>query len=128
MMTPTILVPLDGSPQSEEAIPCAVTIARRTGAQLLLVRAVLTAGAVGSEAADLDRALLADAQRYLINMVQGPEVRGLRTSSLVCEDEAADAIVSAADKRADLIVMAAQGRGALDRVAYGTVAAEVVQR
>src|SRR5207237_122772 len=68
------------------------------------------------------------AQKYLTAFVQDPQVRGLRATSLVCEDEAAAGIIAAAEKRADIIVMAAQGRGALDRVAYGTVAAEVLQR
>src|SRR5437773_11970192 len=127
-MMPTILVPLDGSPKGEDAIPCAVAIARRTGAHLLFVRAVLTAGSIGSEAADLDRALVADAQKYLTNIVQAPQVRGMRTSSFVCEDESAAGVIGAASTRADLIVMAAPGRSALYRVAYGVVAAEVFHR
>ena len=38
-MVATILVPLDGSPLAERAVPYASRIARTTGGELLLVRA-----------------------------------------------------------------------------------------
>jgi nucleotide-binding universal stress UspA family protein len=45
-MLKTILVPLDGTPVGEAALPCATSLARRIGATLSLVRAVSNAKSV----------------------------------------------------------------------------------
>src|SRR3954464_5390571 len=58
----TILVPLDGSPLADRAVPFAATLAARAGWQMLLVRAVSTLS-VYSERAGL--ALKHEAQEAL---------------------------------------------------------------
>jgi nucleotide-binding universal stress UspA family protein len=39
-MATRILVPLDGSSLAEQALPCALTLARGLGAELVLLRAI----------------------------------------------------------------------------------------
>src|SRR2546423_1929409 len=69
MHTRKILVPLDGSPVSEAALPFAEALAHRTGAPLALIRAEHTQSA----------AAIADAERYLDGFAEQFANRGLAT-------------------------------------------------
>jgi nucleotide-binding universal stress UspA family protein len=130
----TILVPLDGSPLAERALPYAEALARPGGGRLVLVRAVpyLTRPA-GDEhfrtlAAARDAAAR-EARAYLDGVVGQLGRRGVAANVAAPYEEEADGILAEARRAgADLIAMATHGRGGLGRWLYGSVAEEVIAR
>ncbi len=128
----SILVPLDGSAESESALPVAAQIAQVTGARIALVRAVpsllgrVEIGLPESYPPDIDVRLVKDAHAYL---------KGVRArySDLVAETAVergfpAQVVLEAAERDLpDLIVMASRSRFAGDRWALGSVADEVIE-
>lgn len=129
-----ILVPLDGSPWSESALPWAVQIAGRHGADLVLAHAVpcpeLTrAGAVPPTAEDLDleRRLIARNERvardYLDHLRGRYSAAGLSVSTLV---ESSGRVVlelehAIARAEPDLVVLPACGDSGPDNELQGSV-------
>jgi nucleotide-binding universal stress UspA family protein len=99
-----ILVPLDGSPLAEKALPMATTLAQKSGGQIILLRVLRFFMTVrgGYQAVFPSEQLTAYSEIY----------------------QEADIIV---DQNVDLIVMATHGRGGLARWAAGSVADEVVR-
>ncbi len=124
-----ILVPLDGSALAGRAVPYAQGLAQRTGAQLLLVRAVETwAFPNGGRRHRREQELLDEAERELAPLVQGLKASGLVAASSVQPGEAAMVIAQARHShQSDLIVMSTHGRGGLGRLAYGSVAERVLR-
>src|SRR5688572_14409378 len=130
----SILVPLDGSDFAEHALPTAVSLARRHGATLHVVRVyVPVAGAYGEHAVPydegLDRDLMKRARDYVEGVVTLLGVAGIQTSSVLLDGPIPIAIARhAADVGADLIVMTTQGRGPLARLWLGSVSDELVRQ
>lgn len=134
-MIGTILVPLDGSPFAEAALPSARWIASRTLARLHLFLAhqpvpvlagmgELLAGAPSPETESLDqeRGYLVDTAKRLGLVGGGPVETGLGGALA-----GAGIVEEAARIGVDLIVMATHGRGALGRLWLGSVADHVVR-
>ncbi len=130
-MTPVvikrILIPLDGSRRSAGIIPLAREIARRHGAEVVLLHVVeppwrgleyhMTA-ALPSLAARAKEVL--DPQRR--------RLRGIRVRTRAVVGHAACAILEAARREgADLIAMTSRGRRGLPRLALGSVAERVLR-
>jgi nucleotide-binding universal stress UspA family protein len=122
-----ILVPLDGSPLAERALPCAVMLASEMPAELVLFQAV----SVPFDYADEERNSLlgrleAAASEYLAQVAGKLDQNGLGVSQVVERGPAAESIV---DYGADtqLIVMATHGRTGANRWARGSVAERVLQ-
>lgn len=112
-----VLVPLDGTPLAERAIPFAEAIAEATGARLVLLRVV----AKGDRHSG--RPALAAAGDYLEAIAGRLRGRGLLVATTVRRGERADAIVAEVRRRAiDLVVIVTHGRGLLGRGAGGSVA------
>jgi nucleotide-binding universal stress UspA family protein len=121
-----ILVPLDGSPLAERAVPFAQAIAAAGNAQLLLLRVVSARedhpddDAIGGQPAEPT-----EAARYLRDLAQ-------RLSPAaeweVEEGEAADVILGAIARREiDLVAMSTHGRSGIGRWIYGSVADAVLR-
>jgi nucleotide-binding universal stress UspA family protein len=126
IMTKTILVPLDGSPLSERAVPYAQVLARRLGARVLLVRAVLTGPS--STRHDAPPAELQEAQSELARTAMRFRDAGIEVDTVVPNDEGGWAVINTArDTAADLIVMSTHGRSGLTRSVYGSVADRVLR-
>lgn len=130
----TLLVPWDGSPASEHALPLAIGIARRIGASLRLVRVHVPQEHYQGEALlyeGLDHHTRAREQdeldritRRVADIAAGVPVTSALVSGAVC-----DALIEhAAAVSADLIVMTTHGRGMLSRFWLGSVADELVRR
>jgi nucleotide-binding universal stress UspA family protein len=129
-----ILVPLDGSSFAEQALPWALSLARRAGAGLDLVRVhvlyALQEPACGwlpydpAEEAECKRReqLYLDATARWLAAVSRLPVTPALVFGL-----GAEPILDRA-RRADLVVMTTHGRGPLGRFALGSVADEVVRR
>jgi nucleotide-binding universal stress UspA family protein len=130
----TVLVPVDGSPFGEHALPLAVRVARAAGAALRVVHVF----SAGSAAGDAPRLLADDGwvrgQRwrrgeYLAGLARRLATTGPRplTTALLDGADVAGAVCEAA-AGADLVVMAHRGRGPWGRFWYGSVAADVARR
>jgi nucleotide-binding universal stress UspA family protein len=133
-MIRSVLVPLDGSPFAEHALPLAVTIARQARAKLrlLTVHRPPPAPLAADDAKIYLEADLASrrAERlYLRQQAERLRSEGLRSVlTAVLDPPVADAIaeyVRAND--VDLIVMTTHGRGALSRLWLGSVADRLVR-
>lgn len=131
-MCETILVPLDGSPPAERALPYAEALARASGGRLVLVRAVpQLARPAGDRSyrtlAAAREAAAAEARAYLDGAVARLGERGVAARGAVPYEEEADGILAEARRAgADLIAMATHGRGGLGRWLYGSVAEAVI--
>src|SRR5579884_3180560 len=128
-MLSTILVPLDGSPFAERALPYATTLARAAHARLLLLRAVLAHPLPGTDPALAQLTAVQHAEAALAAVAERLRRDGLAVDTAGYYDEAATAIADAAHYRhADLIVMSTHGRTGLGRWLYGSVADRVLRR
>src|SRR5581483_2013856 len=125
----TILVPLDGSALADRALPYAATLARSSHARLALVRAALAHTLPGVDPSEAQVAVVERAERELEATAERLRAEGLTVETHVYYDEAARAIVDAAEHAAaDLVVMSTHGRGGLGRWVYGSVADRVLRR
>ena len=116
-----ILVPLDGTPQSNAALPLADTMARATGAAITLVRVVTE-----SLLPDAGAAAIA-AKHDLERVGSGFAGQSVRVSCVVREGEVAPQILEQVHAQAaDLIVMRTHGRAGLERAILGSVTESVL--
>jgi nucleotide-binding universal stress UspA family protein len=115
-MFTNILVPLDGSPLAESALPYARALATKVGAKLTLVRAA----AVVAE--------ISQAEAYLAELCQSFTQEGFGVETGVpYRGDPAQWIVEEADFRhADVIIMASHDRVGVDRLVHGSVAERVI--
>lgn len=126
-MSKQILVPLDGSPLAERALPYAESLARATEARVVLLRAVEAHAFTGRGRAKARMAAMAEAEAYLDGIAAPLRERGLTVDAALPYGNAPDAIADEIAFRAiDLVVMATHGRSGLGRFVYGSVAARVL--
>ncbi len=131
----TILVPLDGSPQAERAVPIAARLAQSAGGSIALVQAVRAPVEVEFGAAPPAAWALPArpeeqemAKRYLANVRQAeiPSETPVQTHVMV-GPPAAMIRAASVGLGADLIVMTSHGRTGLGRWLLGSVTAEVTR-
>jgi nucleotide-binding universal stress UspA family protein len=131
-----ILVPLDGSPFSEHALPAALDLARQTGARLHLVHVHEVAAAQvypdGLPVFDerWDGALRAQEEEYLRSLAHRcMETAGISPVSELLEGAVSTAIATyAAEMGVDRIIMTTHGRGGISRAWVGSVADALVRK
>jgi len=134
-MARRILVPLDGSSLAEQALPCAVTLARELPAELVLLRAIWILPDIAEmldkstpELNAIVAQLEADANGYLGNLVAQLREAGLSARSVVRLGPAAETILDYTDQvNVDQIVMATHGYSGVKRWTHGSVAERVLQ-
>ena len=132
-----ILVPLDGSPFGEHALPIAFAIARRAGGNVHLVRVheplgamvpVMAGGDSGPELEQWHRRLAEGESSYLRGLTEHAG-RDLRVSARLLHGIVLDALeVDAQRTPAELVVMTTHGRGGIARAWLGSVADGIVRR
>lgn len=113
-----IMVPLDGSPFSERALPLAVALAHRSGAELRLVHVLVPfANRVFIETEGGDPEYLSGVARRIT------EESGVRTEAVrrVGRQVVAELSYYSAEEGIDLVVMATHGWGGLQRAWLGSV-------
>jgi nucleotide-binding universal stress UspA family protein len=134
------LVPLDGSPLAECALPVAQELARRTGGVLVLLRSpeyveAQLPSAVefsmylpqGRDLTDYYGKVRQETENYLAAVARRVDDAGVTVQTLVEEGERAGAIVdAAAEEEVDLIIMTTHGRTGLSRWVLGSVAERVL--
>lgn len=136
-MFKTILVPLDGSPLAERALPIALDIARRSGGGVQLVRAHVPLAIVGATAEGVftqdmlaaDDALRSRAKEYVDTKAKQLAAEwGLRVDGRVEDGSPAALITQVADEaNASLIVMTTHGAGGFAPGWLGSVADAVIR-
>jgi nucleotide-binding universal stress UspA family protein len=136
-----ILVPLDGSPFGEHALPLALSIARRSGAALRLVRVLprlvdvffWTPPPGDPLEVQLRQQHLADARIYMEDVGKRlPNTASLEVSFDVIEEGEELGVTESlraevASTGADLVVMTTHGRGTLQRLWLGSVPDELIR-
>ena len=129
-----ILVPLDFSGQSRQALACAVPLARAQGAKISLVHVVQPAAAMGTLPdgnafiAVNAGGLVTQAEAHLSDLAVELLPAEVRGQTLVREGNAAYEIIAAAEERkADLIALSTHGHSGLARVMLGSTAEAVVR-
>ena len=132
-----ILVPLDGSPFGEHALPIAYAIARRAAANIHLVRVheplgamvpVVSGGDGAPEMEQWNRRLEEGESAYLRGLTEHG-ARDVRVSARLLHGVVLDALeVDAHRAAAELVVMTTHGRGGIARAWLGSVADGVVRR
>jgi nucleotide-binding universal stress UspA family protein len=134
-MFQSILVPLDGSRFGEQALPLALTIARRASARLRVVHNHLPPLPVHPDSAPASDPTLEPKSRnqeraYLEAVVQKLSAAGAASSSsALVEGPMLDALCEhVVETKADLVVMTTHGRGPLSRFWLGSVADGLVRR
>jgi nucleotide-binding universal stress UspA family protein len=134
-MFQTILVPLDGSRFGEQALPLALTIARRASAKLRIVHKHVPPPPIHPDsvlASDptLESHSRVREQAYLDDVVKKLSAAGATSvSSALVDGPVIDVLCEhVAATRADLVVMTTHGRGPLSRFWLGSVADGLVRR
>jgi nucleotide-binding universal stress UspA family protein len=135
-----VVVPLDGEPASEQALPTAVTIAAAYGAEVALVQVVPTVptipGPRGSAAKLVPTAAAASlqfeedaARAALAALASRIRERGVAAQAEVTRGEPAQGVLDAAVRLgADLVAIATHARTGLDALLSGSVASRIGAR
>jgi nucleotide-binding universal stress UspA family protein len=142
-----ILVPLDGSRFSSQALSYARDIARRYQSELVIIRVVPPATVIPSSTATemgvdptaariavqsariQDRVNVMRVRKYLQRKLRATTKRGIEGSYNIALGEPGESIVQySAEKNINLIVMMTSGKGGLKRAILGSVADEVTRK
>jgi nucleotide-binding universal stress UspA family protein len=128
-----VMVPLDGSPLSEAALPVAETLAKALGAKVSLVRAVRWAvqtypySLPDAYIPQVDEELEGGAKAYLQRIEEGLKGK-VEVDAFVVRGGVADGLLDVVDKQAvDLVVMTTHARAGFARAALGSTADRMLQ-
>lgn len=124
-MPTTLLVPLDGSPLAERALPYAARLADATAGRLLLLH-VSTMLDARRQQAELDALAAVEAAAESLR-AEGVEVE-VRIERVLRRTVGQAIADVARDQNAALIVASTHGRGGLGRWLYGSVADDLLRR
>jgi nucleotide-binding universal stress UspA family protein len=132
-----ILVPLDGSPLSERALPVATAMAQKFGSEIVLLRVldipVSAPPMLYSEVSiGWERQARACAHRRAQSCLDARQrevsEQGIEVRALMCDQSPAEDILQVAgDEKVDLIVLSVHVREGLDRWTFGSVADRVLR-
>ena len=115
-----ILVPLDGTAESNAALPAARTMAKATGASVFLLRVVESSDANTSPD---------DATDKLKRVAAELAGNGVQVESAVRTGQAADEIVQqVGEQGADLVIMRTRGQSGIQRAVMGSVGERLLTR
>jgi nucleotide-binding universal stress UspA family protein len=135
-MIKRILVPLDESALSEQAIPVAARIARASLCSVLLINVIDTNSQFGGYMAapgvvvvqDVVEKEMAEATQYLTKIAKSPALAGIKTEvDLFTGSPAARIVDVARIEHEDLIVMCSHGETGIKRWMLGNVAHKVAR-
>ncbi|MEK7214634.1 MAG: universal stress protein [Chloroflexota bacterium] len=128
-----VVVPLDGSPIAEQALPHAVELAKRLNVDIHIVRVVMRPYMAYAEPNaveyyfELDTEMTNVANEYLQEVRKRLEAEGVRVTTRVFHGLAAENLVDYADALGNsLVCMTTHGRTGLGRVVLGSVADKVL--
>ncbi|MGB9958242.1 universal stress protein [Haloferax prahovense] len=124
-----ILLPVDGSPAAEQAIPHVFDLAERYDATVHVLFVVNTtrdnAGIIGGTVLET---LEQEGRRVVDEVVERGESRGIKTVGAVRRGAPHETILDyAAEHGAEVIAMATHGRTGVERVLLGSVTERIVR-
>ena len=127
-----ILIPLDGSPLAEQALPHAIALAEHFDSELVLLRVLITLpSTVTTTEAALKRATEEAAiftREYLDRVAAGLQERGVTVQMVSIKGRPHYQIIQYAESnQVDLIVMSTRGQSGLSRWLMGSVSDRVVR-
>ncbi len=131
-----VLVPLDGSQLSECSLEQLKTITVANISEVVLLRVVepidrdeaVTWATAGYTIGDIQNRRKADAENYMVSVVEKLKKEGISTRGEVVEGRATETIIDYSKKhQVDLIIMSSHGRSGITRWALGSVADRVVR-
>src|SRR5712691_1305695 len=131
-----ILVPLDGSPRAEQALPVAARLARASGGSVLLLQVVsppIDHGGPLAQSPLLSQQIIEtdqeEASGYLARVAKSPELAGIETTTDVMFGlPPQDILAMTKSRQVDLIIICSHGRTGFTRWVLGSVAQKVVQQ
>lgn len=127
----TILVPLDGSPLAEQAIPAALAVAVPAGSKvkLVLVHQPLPPSQAGVSYAKVELAMRKADRDYLRSVAARlREQLGRALSAAVLKGDVVETLARyIRELRTDLVVMTTHGRGGIRRAWLGSVADQLIR-
>ena len=126
-----VIVPLDGSPLAQSALPYALALADAAGVPVTLLQVVASLATTldfdWQYDASLEAAALARAYDALVPLAQSLHTAGRRVETQVLLGDPPAEILRYADRGAqDLVVMATHGQGGMLHWAFGSVARKVL--
>jgi nucleotide-binding universal stress UspA family protein len=131
----SLLVPVDGDPFAEHALPLALGIARRAGAEVRVVNVHCPMQSVERPETlyydiDFDAFLRRRQQAYLNDLLRRlRKVTSVPVTPVFMQGrEVVDSLCAAAGAGTDLVVMATHGRGPLGRLWFGSVGDALMRR
>ena len=127
-----ILLPLDGSPLAEQALPHAIAMAERFQSELVLLRVLIplprppTTPETALQRAAEEAAIFA--REYLDHVADGVQERGITVQVVTIGGRPHWQIIQYAEtNQVDLIVMCTRGQSGLSRWLMGSVSDRVVR-
>ncbi len=122
-----LLVPVDGSQSSEEAVKYACSITQKYGSEMTLLCVIPPPIILGVEAGIIDyRPLEESGHKVLENMKKIVDSAGLRASTRLETGQVADTIINVAkEEGTDLIVIGSRGLSGVKRFLLGSVSNSV---
>jgi nucleotide-binding universal stress UspA family protein len=115
-----ILVPLDGTAESNAALPAARTVAKATGGSVSLLQVLESSEAEASAKETADK---------LARVAAELAGSGLQVESSLREGQAADEILQhVQEQAADLVIMRTRGQAGIQRAVMGSVAERLLSR
>ena len=130
-MIDRILVPLDGSPLAECALPHAAAVGRAFGATVLLVRVLGSPGRGGPGMLGSFEWRLrhAEIEQYLRQLAGRLSAAGVQADAATMVGRASDEILKVArERRIDLLVLTTHGQGGVTDFHLSGTAAKVISR
>jgi nucleotide-binding universal stress UspA family protein len=132
-----ILVPVDGSKHSVEALKTAIELVKAKGAELSVISVVTAiSGLEDHEISPAKKDRVADSMtryadeviRKAVELLAAESVTPAHTRAIISEVSVPDALIEFAEKeKVDLIVMGSRGMSTSDRFRLGSVATQVVK-
>ena len=133
-----ILLPTDGSKNSEKAIQHAINIAKNDNSEIVILNVVDSAYLTGLPEEDIitkSEMILQEESRKVLDhdeeIIKNMDVEGIddiQLTPMTVEGNAADIILKVSEKEnIDLIVIASSGKHMLDRILLGSVTEKTVR-
>lgn len=127
-----ILVPLDGSPHAEAALPHAKAIAQSEGAEIVLLRIPMMPATEffarePSIAVNIHEEEQAEAMKYINTKMEALKREHIKVTAITQDGPVPETILDVAEQtQADMIAMSTHGRTGIQRWLIGSVADKVV--
>lgn len=124
-----ILVPLDQSPQAEQSLPIAQSLARSYNGRIRLLTVVQPKGTIDPKGPSLSLTNEQSAREYLLDVVADLRGSGYQTSFFILEGSPAQMIGDMArDEHTDILVMATHGRSSFRNWLVSDITSQVIHQ